>query len=923
MPAPDIAERIGAALRDALRTAADGNAAHACSMLDQLARSVGVPLALDRPAVLAVHQPWFGIAASEFTRELLESGFVPCWFEPNEPLPAAGGYGEEADDSSAAVDGTALLELRYHGVSLWEVARYDFCVRHELSLAEAESSMHQHADDLRREYARARALIDRAERYVDIYQPHCALIAQGHVMASAAVRAVAHARGVRVVAIENTFHSERLLWDDDAALPVIASRAKSVWLREGSRVADDQAEAYVAEFLERAKSLKSQQHASPSAESPWSAADRNVQSGTATGGRRGRIVLLGQVATDAAVLFGLRRGFTRQLDMIRAVASYADRHGHALVIKMHPKEATGASPLGVPYRRLSERQLRADPVLAGLLERGAFTLDADNAFDTDQLTDGADVCVAVNSQAGLEALVRGCEVVLCGEAFYGNIGLTHEAEDPASLEVALTRALVSEGKRNRGPEAKRFFWTYLETLCRPKTSAALAALCASPSSERSAVTEPVPAQTPPRTPAPSPIPSRHEREAYESGERQTAVDFNAIRADHRARYDFAAEWLTPELARARRGAGPLVGLDAFCGNGYGAARLASVPHVRMHGIDASEDAIAVAQEHFGSERVEFQARRFPCELPAESFDFATCFESLEHVEEDEALLETLAGALAPGGMLFVSVPNEATLPIAHNAAFFRFHVRHYLEQELVELAESKGLVLRARTGQRAYHTAGPRAVKPLAPELMELDPAITDPHFLVLAFEKTGQDPQQESPPVSGLRLDLGCGESGPKPGFEGVDIRPLPGIAHVTDMFALDASFTENSIAELYCRHAFEHLSFADGERAMDCWARVLGSGGRLHIIVPDIRYHIEQFLDPDPTKRSDANPAWSLHEHACAGFWGWQRESGTVWDIHKSGYDFAMMRALLERHGFENVVRVDDDPWHLNVIATRPRVG
>ena len=117
--------------------------------------------------------------------------------------------------------------------------------------------------------------------------------------------------------------------------------------------------------------------------------------------------------------------------------------------------------------------------------------------------------------------------------------------------------------------------------------------------------------------------------------------------------------------------------------------------------------------HFGSERVQFEALRFPCDLPKERFDFATCFESLEHVEEDGALLETLARSLAPGGLLFVSVPNEETLPIAHNAAFFKFHVRHYRTEQLVELAASKGLALRARTGQYAYRTAGPRAVEPL------------------------------------------------------------------------------------------------------------------------------------------------------------------------------------------------------------------
>jgi predicted SAM-dependent methyltransferase len=324
--------------------------------------------------------------------------------------------------------------------------------------------------------------------------------------------------------------------------------------------------------------------------------------------------------------------------------------------------------------------------------------------------------------------------------------------------------------------------------------------------------------------------------------------------------------------------------------------------------------------HFGNERVQFEARRFPFDLPKERFDFATCFESIEHVEEDGALLETLARSLAPGGLLFVSVPNEETLPIAQNAAFFKFHVRHYRTEQLVELAASKGLALRATTGQYAYRTSGLRAVKPLPEDRMGLDPAIPDPHFVVLAFEKITPESVAASGPADALRLDLGCGESGPKPGFEGVDIRPLPGIKHVTDMFALDERFAPDSVQQLYSRHAFEHLSFEDGERAMECWARVLAPGGSLHMLIPDIRYHIAQFLEEDPTSPSAANPAWTVHEHALAGFWGWQRETGTVWDVHKSGYDFAMLRALLLRHGFKDVVRVDGDPWHLNVVATRP---
>ena len=72
---------------------------------------------------------------------------------------------------------------------------------------------------------------------------------------------------------------------------------------------------------------------------------------------------------------------------------------------------------------------------------------------------------------------------------------------------------------------------------------------------------------------------------------------------------------------------------------------------------------------------------------------------------------------------------------------------------------------------------------------------------------------------------------------------------------------------------------------------------------------------MEEDPNAPSPTNAAWTQRQHAIAGFWGWQRGEGTVWDIHKSGYDFEMMRELLERFGF------DDDPWHLNVLATLGR--
>ena len=125
-PTPDLAEKIGVAVRQAMRAAIDGRAAQACSVLDQVARAVGVPLTLDLPVVLAVHQPWFDVAPADLTQELLDRGYAPCWFDPEEALPVEPGH------EDANID---LRSARHRDVSLWEVAAYDFCVRHELSMA--------------------------------------------------------------------------------------------------------------------------------------------------------------------------------------------------------------------------------------------------------------------------------------------------------------------------------------------------------------------------------------------------------------------------------------------------------------------------------------------------------------------------------------------------------------------------------------------------------------------------------------------------------------------------------------------------------------------------------------------------------------------------------------------------------------------
>jgi hypothetical protein len=126
---------------------------------------------------------------------------------------------------------------------------------------------------------------------------------------------------------------------------------------------------------------------------------------------------------------------------------------------------------------------------------------------------------------------------------------------------------------------------------------------------------------------------------------------------------------------------------------------------------------------------------------------------------------------------------------------------------------------------------------------------------------------------VQPLRLDVGCGAR-VREGHVGVDVRPLPGVGIVCNAWEIDERVPHKTVHSIYCRHFFEHLTFAQGVRTLLAFHRVLRPQGSLHIIVPDIRYHMGQFLRATPRSPSAANPRWTGRQHALAGFWGWQHE-------------------------------------------------
>lgn len=126
-------------------------------------------------------------------------------------------------------------------------------------------------------------------------------------------------------------------------------------------------------------------------------------------------------------------------------------------------------------------------------------------------------------------------------------------------------------------------------------------------------------------------------------------------------------------------------LDVACGEGYGSALLSDVA-ASVLGLDIDAETVAHARHRYRTRpNLCFEcADATALELPPGSFDLAASFETLEHVEAQDALLAGLARALTDDGILLISSPDKA---IYSDATDFRneFHVRELYRSEFESL----------------------------------------------------------------------------------------------------------------------------------------------------------------------------------------------------------------------------------------------
>ena len=98
-------------------------------------------------------------------------------------------------------------------------------------------------------------------------------------------------------------------------------------------------------------------------------------------------------------------------------------------------------------------------------------------------------------------------------------------------------------------------------------------------------------------------------------------------------------------------------LDLGCGVGYGSSILAQSAF-NVTAVDISVEALEYAREHYTSPNLGLVLSEC-CHLPFEArFDLVVCFELIEHLAEQGALLSEIRRVLKDDGLLLISTPNR-------------------------------------------------------------------------------------------------------------------------------------------------------------------------------------------------------------------------------------------------------------------------
>lgn len=121
-------------------------------------------------------------------------------------------------------------------------------------------------------------------------------------------------------------------------------------------------------------------------------------------------------------------------------------------------------------------------------------------------------------------------------------------------------------------------------------------------------------------------------------------------------------------------------LDLGCGPGYMGALFARENNVLFGDYDA-KNLVKI-----NGEGIVLDGKRLP--FKDDVFDYVICADVLEHIDEDDKVLENIYRVIKRGGKAIITVPAYKSLYGTHDKLIG--HFRRYDKDEFVQLARSKG-----------------------------------------------------------------------------------------------------------------------------------------------------------------------------------------------------------------------------------------
>jgi SAM-dependent methyltransferase len=153
-------------------------------------------------------------------------------------------------------------------------------------------------------------------------------------------------------------------------------------------------------------------------------------------------------------------------------------------------------------------------------------------------------------------------------------------------------------------------------------------------------------------------------------------------------------------------------LEIGCGTGNFLKFITSSANVEATGIDTHLPSVQAACEG-GVYAKCMDLDRFLAEFPESRFDVVCAFHCLEHVESPKALMVSAAKALAPGGVVIMSVPYSPTSQDVIRMDPMNLpphHLTQWNQNSLIQLGAAGGLIVDIRTDDGIFQSSLARTI---------------------------------------------------------------------------------------------------------------------------------------------------------------------------------------------------------------------